>query len=113
MILNAISTLDMSLIFIILSEIFVSHSTFIWFSGDFFVVVVTGCVKFSLYANICRCVWCIFFVLNPTGSLLIVCSLSLFFHLSINLLLVGLFFFFFFLPPFSMFMHSETSLLGK
>ena len=59
MILNAISTLDMSLIFIILSEIFISHSTFIWFSGNFF-VVVTGCVKFSLYANICRCVWCIF-----------------------------------------------------
>ena len=111
MILNAISTLEMSLIFIILSEIFIYYSTFIWFSGDFF-VVVTGYVKFSLYANICKCVWCIFFVLNPTGSLRIVCSLSLFFHLSINLLLVG-FVFFFSLPPFSMFKHSETSLLGK
>lgn len=100
----------MSLIFIILSETFISYSTFIQFSGDFFFRYKTmlNFHYMQIYVN----VYGAFIVLNPTGSLLIVCSLSLFFTflliccLSFVCVCVSL-------PPFSMFMHSETNLLGK
>ena len=74
----------MSLIFIILSETFISYSTFIQFSGDFF-FSLQDYVKFSLYANICECVWCIYCFKSHWESADCLLPLS-FFHLSINLL---------------------------
>lgn len=65
-------------------------------------------IKVSLYANICGCVWYIYYFKSHWESA--DCTLSLFspFYSS-----VACFFFFFFLPSSSMFMHSEKSLLGK
>lgn len=74
----------MSLIFIILSETFISYSTFIQFSRDYF--SLQDYVKFSLYANICECVWCIYCFKSHWESADCLLPLS-FFHLSINLLL--------------------------
>lgn len=83
----------MSLIFIILCETFISQSTFVQFSGDFF--LLQGYVKVSLYAYICGCVWCIYCFKSHWESA--DCLLPLFyFHLSVNLLLVFFVFLFFF-----------------
>lgn len=97
MILNVISTLETSLIFIILSEIFISYSTFIRFSGDFFVCC---CYKamlnfhyMQIYVDVSGAFFCFKSHWESADCLL---PLS-FFHLSINLLLV-VFFFFSFLP---------------
>ena len=66
----------MSLIFIILSETFISYSTFIQFLEIFFrYKTMLNFHYMQIYVN----VYGAFIVLNPTGSLLIVCSLSLFF----------------------------------
>ena len=71
----------MSLIFIILSETFISYSTFIQFSRDFF--SLQDYVKFSLYANICECVWCIYCFKSHWESADCLLPLS-FFHLFVS-----------------------------
>lgn len=95
----------MSFIFIILSEAFISYSTFIHFCGDFFPYeAMLNFHSMQIYVDM----YGAFIILHPTGSLLIVRlpPLSFFTFLFICCL-------FFFLPPSSMFMHSEKSLLGK
>lgn len=77
----------MSFIFIILSEAFISYSTFIHFCGDFFPYeAMLNFHSMQIYVDM----YGAFIILHPTGSLLIVrlSAPSLFFHISIHLLLV-------------------------
>lgn len=75
----------MSFIFIILSETFISYSTFIHFCGDFFPYeAMLNFHSMQIYVD----TYGAFIILNPTGSLLIVRLPPLFFHISIHLLLV-------------------------